>query len=309
MYGTASYKIDLNQEPAIKSELERTGFRFSDFQYAYWRAMDEQHAITLYRSGKLLIQGKDPNRITAFLTGKGLTLLSSHPIHPAKQSVSKWIGTDESGNGAYFGPLTVAGVLVTRETQKELVQMGVRDSKSLSDYAIKELAPKIKELCPHSILAIDPILYNGAYETLRGFGKYYRILARGHARVIENILAEETCHHAVVDQFGAEKFMVNALALMEKGRLIRLEQRTHAEDDLAVAAASILARDEYKKGLEALSTKYSIDLPAGASNKVIQAGKEFVSRYGKDELRETAKIHFVTTKHILDPDFFNKANT
>ena len=308
MYGTTSYKINPNQEPALKSELERTGFRFSDSQFAYWRASDEQHSLTLYRSGKLLIQGKDPRRITAFLTSKGITLLSSHPIPPAKQSLSKWIGTDESGNGAYFGPLTVAGVLVTRETQKELAHMGVRDSKYLLDCAIKGLAPKIKQLCPHSILAIDPILYNEAYETLRGFGKYYQILARGHARVIENILAEEPCHHTVVDQFGSEKFMANALALMEKGRLIRLEQRTHAESDIAVASASILARDEYRRGLEALSKRYSIDLPAGVSNKVIEVGKEFVQRYGKDELREIAKIHFALTKYILDPEFFNKAN-
>jgi ribonuclease HIII len=132
-------------------------------------------------------------------------------------------------------------------------------------------------------------------------------LARGHARVIENILEKETCYHAVVDQFGPERFIRRAL--MEKGRLIKIEQRPHAEDDIAVAAASILARDEYKRGLEALSAKYSIDLPGGASNRVIQAGKEFVSRYGKDELREIAKLHFVTTEYILDPEFFNKVNT
>jgi len=308
MYGTASYKIDLNQEPALRSELKRTGFRFSEAQYAYWRATDE-HSLTLYRSGKLLIQGRDVNRMVEFLTDKGFTLLSPHAISSAKQGFFKLIGTDESGNGAYFGPLIVAGVLVTRETHKELLQIGVRDSKCLSDYAIKELAPKIKQLCPHSILAIDPTLYNEAYETLRGFGKYYRILARGHARVIENILVEETCYHAIVDQFGAEKFMENALAPMEKGRLIRLEQRTHAESDIAVASASILARDEYRRGLESLSKRYCIDLPAGVSNKVIEVGKEFVSRHGEDELREIAKLHFVTTEYILDPEFFNKANT
>jgi len=308
MYGTASYKIDLNQEPALKSELKRTGFRFSESQHALWRAADGQHILTAYRSGRMLIQGRDVNRMVEFLTDKGFTLLSPHPIRPVKQGFSKLIGTDESGNGAYFGPLTVAGVLVTRETHDKLEQIGVRDSKSLSDCAIKELAPKIKQLCPHSILAIDPILYNKAYETLRGFGKYYRILARGHARVIENVLERETCHHAITDQFGSEKFMVNALALMEKGRLIRVEQIHHGESCAAVASASILARDEYVKSLEALSFKYSIDLPAGVPNKVIEVGKEFVQRYGRDELREIAKLHFVTTKYILDPEFFKKVN-
>jgi ribonuclease HIII len=309
MFGSESYKIDLDKESDLKSELEKTGFRFSDFEHSFWRATHCKHFLTLYKSGKLLIQGKHVYRITDFLMSKGFTLLSlrSHPIRPAKLGPFKRIGSDESGKGFFFGPLTIVGVLATRESRKEFLRIGVRDSKSLSDYAIKKLTPKIKVLCPNSILAITPALYNQAYETLSGTGKQYRILARGHARVIENILEKEACYHAVVDQFGPERFVRRAL--MEKGRLIRIEQRPHAEDDVAVAAASILARDEYKTGLEALSAKYSIDLPSGASNKVIQVGKEFVKRYGEGELREVAKLHFVTTKYILDPDFFNKANT
>ena len=255
-----------------------------------------------------MIQGKHVYRITDFLMNKGFTLLSlrPHPIRPDKLGLFKRIGADESGKGSFFGPLTIVGVLATRESRKELLRIGVRDSKSLSDYAIKKLAPKIKVLCPHSILAINPALYNQSYETLHGSGKQYRILARGHARVIENILEKETCYHAVVDQFGPERFVRRAL--MEKGRLIKLECRPHAEDEITVAAASILARDEYVSGLDALSAKYSIDLPAGASNKVIEVGREFVLRYRKDELREIAKLHFVTTKYILDPEFFSKAN-
>ncbi len=307
MYGVESYKIHLNQEPALKSELKGTGFRFSEAQYAYWRATDEHHSLTLYRSGKLLIQGKDPNRVTAFLTGKGITLSSSYSIRSGKQGVFKWIGTDESGKGDYYGPLTVAAVLVTTETHKELLRMGVRDSKRLLDPTINKLAIRIRALCPHSILTITPSLYNQSYEMLSGTGKLNRILARGHARVIENILENETCDHAVMDQFGPETFIRRAL--MEKGRLIKLEYRPHAEDDVAVAAASILARDEYKRGLEELSTKYFFDLPAGASNEVIEVGKTFVSRHGKDELKEIAKVHFVLSKYILDPEFSNKVNT
>jgi len=309
MYGSESYKIDLAKESDLKSELEKTGFRFSDFEHAFWRATYGKHSVTFYTSAKILIQGKHVHRITDFLKNKGFTLLSLrlHPICPDKQPAFKRIGSDESGKGDFFGPLTVAGVFATRESNKELLRIGVRDSKCLSDHAIKKLAPKIKALCPHSILAITPALYNQSFEILHGSGKQYRILARGHARVIENILEKETCHHAVVDQFGHERFIKNAL--MEKGRPIRLEQRPHAEDDIAVAAASILAKDEYTKRLDALSKKYSIDLPAGASNKVIEAGREFVSRYGKDELREIAKLHFVTTKYILDPEFSNKANS
>jgi ribonuclease HIII len=135
---------------------------------------------------------------------------------------------------------------------------------------------------------------------LSGTGKLNRILARGHARVIENILENETCDHAVMDQFGPEAFIRRAL--MERGRLINLEHRPHAEDDVAVAAASVLAKDEYTKQLEVLSNEYSIDLPAGASNKVIEVGRKFVLRYGQDELRQIAKLHFIITKLILNQE-------
>ncbi len=297
MHGSVSYEIDLNQEPAVRQKLVRAGFRLSDFDYAFWRATNDKYTLTLYRSGKLVIQGKGVERLSGFIANKDF----------AKHDLSKRIGTDESGKGEYFGALVVAAVLVGKETRKELLRMEVRDSKRLSNRTIEKLAPKIKGLCPHSIVVITPTLYNQSYELLSGTGKLYRILARGHARAIENILGEETCHHAVVDQFGPERFIKKAL--MEKGKLIKLEYRPHAEDDAAVAAASILARDEYKNGLEALSAKYSIDLPAGASNKVIEVGREFVSRYGKDELREIAKLHFITAKYILDPKFSYKANT
>jgi ribonuclease HIII len=304
--GSESFEIDPHRESELKIELERAGFRFSDSSYSFWRATDGKHTLTFYLSGKLLVQGKGVERLSDFLGNKAFVLSESHPIRPAKYGVSKWVGTDESGKGDYFGPLVVAAVLATTETRKELLRMGVRDSKSLSDSAIKKMALKIKLLCPHSIIVITPSRYNKAYETLHNYGKHNRILAWGHAKAIENILEKEICHYAVTDQFGHERFLRNAL--MKKGRLIRLEQRPHAEDDIAVAAASILARDEYKTGLEALSKEYSIDLPAGASNKVIEVGKEFVQSYGKDELREIAKLHFVTTKYILDPEFFNKAN-
>jgi ribonuclease HIII len=249
-----------------------------------------------------VIQGRDPRDITNFLFGIGILRSESQP-----RSL-RWIGTDESGKGDYFGPLVVASVLSTSSTKDKLLRLGVRDSKKIPLVdTIKQLAGHIKNLCPHSTVIITPPKYNDAYEKMRSWGKLHRILAWGHAKAIENILQKETCDYAVADQFSAEKYIKNAL--MERGRLLTLTQRHHAEDDVAVAAASILAKDAYTKSLATLSTKYSIDLPAGASNKVIETGKEFVQRYGKDELREVAKLHFVTTKYILDPDFFNKANT
>jgi ribonuclease HIII len=300
MQGSNSYKIDLHQQRELQSELKTTGFQFSKSDYSFWRATDRRHTLTLYRTGKLLIQGKDPERVAHRLMGKGFVLSDSSPIAPEKQSISKWIGTDESGKGDYFGPLVIAGVLATPETRRELITMGVRDSKRLSDTSIKKLATRIRCLCPHSLVVIPPSRYNKAYEALNGYGKVYRILAWGHARVIENILEREDCHHVVVDQFARKSFIENAL--MKNGRHIALEQRFHAEDDMAVAAASILAREEYIRNLESLSAHYFIILSPGASDKVINIGRKFVLKHGADKLKEVAKLHFITTQDILNPE-------
>ncbi|MDY7019237.1 MAG: ribonuclease HIII [Chloroflexota bacterium] len=207
---------------------------------------------------------------------------------------TRWIGTDESGKGDYFGPLVVAGILVDTNTVKSFEELGIRDSKKLSESTIKDLAARIKRKSPLSIVAIGPEKYNELYAKI---GNLNRLLAWGHSRVIENILDKEQCDYVLSDQFGDEKFIVQAL--MEKGKKIEVIQRARAESDIGVAAASILARAEFVQRLTALSLKYGIVLPKGASSQVIETGREFVKRYGSERLNEVAKIHFKTTKLVL----------
>ncbi len=156
------------------------------------------------------------------------------------------IGIDESGKGDYFGPLVIAAVFVDATTQGELRLMQVRDSKKISDGRILEMAPDIKTICPHSVIAIGPQKYNELYEKIRNLN---RLLAWGHAKALETLLERVTCERAISDQFGNERLILNVL--QEKGRKIVLEQRTKAESDLAVAAASILARAEFLLRLKA----------------------------------------------------------
>ena len=208
--------------------------------------------------------------------------------------LEKWIGSDESGKGDYFGPLVTAGVLVDNQTARLLEEMGVKDSKRLSDNSIRALAARIREACYCSVVAIGPARYNELYKKI---GNLNRLLAWGHSRVIENILNERECDYALADQFGDRNFIINAL--MEKGRGIEVKQEVRAESDMGVAAASILARAEFVRRLAMLSRKYGIDLPKGASPAVIEAGKVFVKKYGKERLNEVAKIHFKTTKSVL----------
>ena len=204
------------------------------------------------------------------------------------------IGIDESGKGDYFGPLVIAGVRVTPEVEPDLRLLGVRDSKRISDGRIFEMAPDIRTLCRHSIVAIGPQRYNELYSRI---GNLNRLLAWGHARALENLLEEGPCPLAISDQFGDERFILNAL--LQKGQAIQLIQRPKAEEDLAVAAASILARGEFLARLKRLSQEIGVTLPKGASQAVEAAARVVFNKLGQDGLTKVAKLHFKTTHTVL----------
>ena len=208
--------------------------------------------------------------------------------------LTRWIGSDESGKGDYFGPLVTAAVLVDSKSASLLRELGVKDCKRLADSSVKELATMIEKMCPCSVVAIGPAKYNELYDKMRNLN---RLLAWGHSRAMENILAKEECDYALADKFGDERFIINAL--LEKGKKVEVRQQTGAESDMGVAAASILARAEFVHRLAMLSKKYGMKFPKGAAPVVIEAGKAFVRQYGEERLKEVAKLHFKTTSRVL----------
>jgi ribonuclease HIII len=204
------------------------------------------------------------------------------------------IGIDESGKGDYFGPLVIAAVYVTPEAEPDLRLMEVRDSKRISDGRVLEMAPDIRQVCRHSVVAIGPQRYNELYAKIRNLN---RLLAWGHARALENLLDQVDCDLAIADQFGDERLILNAL--LEKGKKIRLVQRPRAEEDLAVAAASILARAEFLIRLKRLSDEVGTTLPKGASQAVELGARMVIKKHGEDRLKTVAKLHFKTTRAVL----------
>jgi ribonuclease HIII len=205
------------------------------------------------------------------------------------------IGTDESGKGDYFGPVVIAGVFLPEGQEDVLREFGVKDSKRTSDGRARELAEIIKEGYTHSVVSIGPERYNELYAKLRNLN---RILAWGHSRAIENILEKVPCRLAITDQFGDKAFVMNAL--MKKGKRLELVQRPKAEEDMAVAAASLLARAEFLKRLHFLSQDVGVDLPKGASSLVEEAGAKLVRLHGVQILDKVAKKHFKTTGRVLN---------
>jgi len=204
------------------------------------------------------------------------------------------IGTDESGKGDYFGPIVIAGVFLPDGQEDVLGEFGVKDSKRTSDNRARELAEVIKRGYAHSVVSIGPERYNELYLKLRNLN---RILAWGHSRAIENILERVDCRLAITDQFGDRAFVLNAL--MKKGKRIELIQKPKAEEDMAVAAASILARAEFLNRLRFLSQDVGMELPKGASILVEEAGLKLAKLRGPEILEKVAKTHFKITQRIL----------
>lgn len=269
-------------------------------------------SVAFFYSGKALIQGKpgvlqtelkswwDARKASSTQQAASTAIQSSLVETPSSTSTTNFtgkarIGLDESGKGDYFGPLVIGAVYVDEQTEDTLNALGVRDSKLLTDKRMLAMAEEIKALCPHFVVPIEPKRYNELYAKVQNLN---RLLAWGHAWTLENMLDNVSCDLAIVDKFGDESYVRQALR--EKGRHITVVQQTHAEDDIAVAAASILARARFVQQMEQLSRLVGKTLPKGASDPlIVNVGRELVAEHGKDILAEIAKLHFKTTEVIL----------
>ncbi|SCD19249.1 ribonuclease HIII [Proteiniphilum saccharofermentans] len=210
------------------------------------------------------------------------------------------IGTDESGKGDYFGPLVAAGVFVDLDKKPLLEQIGIKDSKKISDKSIPLLANKIKAICKDrfAVIEISPETYNNLYDKFKEEGKNLNtLLAWGHAKAIEEVLTKVDCDNALSDKFADEKFIISKL--QEKGKKITLRQEHKAESNIAVAAASVLARARFLEKLNKLSIEYNIALSKGVSKDVVEQAKVIFNNLGENTLRKIAKIHFKTTESVI----------
>ena len=290
---TYSQKITSLQSNAIKDLFISLNAVFDVVQYSFWRAKTNTFQAIYYTSGKLLVQGKNIENI-AIEIDKILGVSSGfEQSNLIDFNQEKYIGTDESGKGDFFGPLVVAGVQVDKNNKQKFIELGIKDSKKLDDKKILMLANQIKANSVHSVVVITPVKYNELYTKFNNLNK---LLAWGHARAIENILEKSPCNYALADKFGDESLIKNAL--MQKGRSIVLNQMVRAESDIAVAAASVLARAEFVKRMQELELRYELQLSKGVSDKVIQQAQTFISKYSFDRLREIAKMHFKTVNEL-----------
>lgn len=230
------------------------------------------------------------------------TSIKREPLKTSKADVPlPHIGTDESGKGDYFGPMVIAGIWLDGSTKAKLEAIGIKDSKLLSDKRCRELATKIRETCNGKFEEVEilPERYNDLYSQFKKEGKNLNhLLAWGHARAIESLLERHFCSHAIADQFGDEKYILSKL--MEKGKKLGLIQTPKGERYIAVAAASILARDRFLSRMEKLTKEYGVSLPKGTSDLVVQAANLIIEKRGTEELKKVVKLHHKTTQKILE---------
>ncbi|MDB6174524.1 MAG: Ribonuclease [Chthoniobacteraceae bacterium] len=295
------------QATHLRALLTERGWKFDTRPYMLYFAQHEKLTVAVYEKGpKIVVQGKGTAEFVQFI-------LEPEIIGEAKLGYEEisdpamfepHFGIDESGKGDFFGPLVIAGAYVDRGIARTFLQAGIQDSKRIgSDKKIRDFAELIRHT-PGSIptvVVIGPERYNQLYEK---FGNLNRLLAWGHARVIENLLERRPdCPRALSDQFANPKLIERAL--LEKGRGITLDQRTKAESDLAVAAASILAREGFIDWLQKNGRTFQREFPRGASAAVKTTARELAGAHGPEILHRLAKTHFKTAAEVA-PEYFGR---
>ncbi|MBP7638592.1 MAG: ribonuclease HIII [Kiritimatiellae bacterium] len=297
-----SYTFVLNseQQEALKILLKMGNYRPKQVPHTVIAVEAQDCVVNLYKSGKCLVQGKGAEDFVLFFLEPNVlqsaTVGYEETLNP--DLVAPHMGIDESGKGDFFGPLVACAVYVDPDLAHAMQELGVKDCKQLSDKAVFFIGTKTRQLLGpkrFAMVSIGPEAYNRLYAKIRNVNS---LLAWAHARCIENLLETvPDCPRAVADQFGAKQVIERAL--MKKGRSIKLEQRHKAESDIAVASASVLAREAFLRGLGRLGETHGIQAHKGASEQVKASAIELVKKAGPEVLLKACKCHFKTTDQVL----------
>jgi len=303
-----SYTHALTHEQVrkLRSLLEESGFEFAPKEWTIFFAQKNKLSVAVYEKGpKVLVQGRGAEEFVQFeLEPKvlGEAKLGYEEVH-LPDMFEPHFGVDESGKGDFFGPLVISGVYVDRGIARKLLDGGVVDSKRISsDARIRALADTIRKTSQGLVetVLIGPAKYNELYQK---FENLNRLLGWGHARVIENLLERKPgCPRSLSDQFADARVIKDSL--MRHGGNIILEQRPRAESDVAVAAASIIAREGFINWLERKGKELGMRLDRGVSSSVKETAKKLVEMRGPEALHEVAKVHF-RTAHEIAPQHYD----
>lgn len=290
--------VNSSQVAAIRELLQSKSASFAEKQYSVFEAKLHATTITVYEKGpKIMLQGKDISGVLALLQ----PLLDAPPAANAPgsdpQQLEPHFGIDESGKGDYFGPLVIAGVYTERESALAIAKAGVMDSKTISNPAkIRELAAVIRATpgIQFQMAVLTPETYNSMYRQIHNLNT---LLARGHANVILGLSRQvPDCHRSLSDQFSAGTTLVDECRGAKIPPNVKIDQRTKAESDTAVAAASILAREAFINWIDAKSQELGLNIPLGAGDNATAMANQ-LAKAGNDMAR-LVKSHFKNSQLV-----------
>lgn len=301
-----NYVIELTavQAALFGEKLAARGWTMGSAPYAAWKAQRDKTTVTAYNSGKCTIQGGGTEEVVQFILEPEVTFEARLGYEAAAASADDpsmfelHAGIDESGKGDFFGPLVIAAACTDEASAKALLAARVRDSKTVSgDAQILQLDALIKKTLGEnrwSMVVVGNAAYNELYPK---FANLNRLLAWGHARALENLLEKSPdCPRAISDRFGVGNLVRRAL--LERGKHIILDEHPKAEADIAVAAASIIARAEYVRRMRALSEQAGLELPKGCSARVSDTARELIKLKGRSALPLFVKMNFKTVEQL-----------
>lgn len=300
--------VDPRRAAALRARLAEADFDFRPVPHAAWSVKGEGVVATLYTSGKLVVQGATPQLfvqrwIEADLEREAREVAPARTetrraprVAPAEQPVARessalepLVGSDECGKGDYFGPLIVCAVRADAAQQEELARSAVRDSKTLSDESCLRLGAALRSRYAHSIQRLDPPLYNRTWQRP---GQLNPMLADLHAAAIRALARPGD--RVLVDKFADDRLVGSRVRELA----IQLEQRVRAEAEPTVAAASIIAREQFLLALKQLSVDAGVELAKGAGDPTDRAAREYVRLHGFEKLAAVAKLHFKNTEKL-----------
>ena len=288
-----STTIDLTLKNKLKHDLEEQGFSFAYPLHTIFSAKKKDISCTLYASGALTVQGKEKDEFIEFYLEPEILKNLSYSYPHQHINYESHIGVDEAGKGDFFGPLCVAALYADRPGIENLVSMGIKESKKISDKKALEYYRKIKKEYLYSLIILYPNKYNELY---RKFHNLNHLLAWAHATAIQEAYQKSLCSSVLIDQFAHSSLVQNAVE--RKKTPIDLKQQHRGEEDIVVAGASLIARGAFLEGLDRLSNEIGIALPKGASSGVVETGKKIILKLGPDILEKISKTHFKTKEDI-----------
>ena len=304
---TKVIRVD-NDTKKLMNEFYKDMKRDKTPPYAVFQADTGDTIVTLYESGKAMFQGvsadieagmwesirKDKDNIDYFMDTKDTKIKKEDQVDIPSDIAS--VGSDEVGTGDYYGPIVVTASFVSKDNIPFLTELGVRDSKKLSDEQILKIVPKIIKKIPYKTIMLSNKEYNDNYGKNMNMNKIMAVL---HNKVLTEMVKDNDYDYIVVDQFEPEKSYYNHLSDVPNP-LKGITFITKAEDKcLSVAVSSLISRYIFIKEMDKLGDKYGIFLPKGANYYVEDVGIKLVNKYGEKILHDIAKLNFSNTDRIL----------